>query len=111
MSQAPRIDRQTLAALELTKILRRKGRPDHAEGLLLELIRSAEAEPDSPPVEHWFYEHLAVLYMERGNQAAAVEVIDRYLSRPAASAKMRAMMEERRAGLSDQGEQGQPNSQ
>ena len=61
----PRIGAEKLQALDRAKDLRRQGKNREAEILLEALIEKEEADADDGGVEHWYYEHLAVLYDER----------------------------------------------
>lgn len=88
-----RASRATLEQLERTKRMRRAGQIVEAENLLQALIDRAET--DGLPVEHWFYEHLAVLYHEQGDHVREVATLERYLGRAPASAAMSEMMKRR----------------
>ena len=68
-----------------------------AEALLEALIDREEEEAGEKGVEHWYYEHLAVLYHERGEAENEIGVLERYAARPHASEKMSAMMAQRLA--------------
>ena len=94
---SPRIGQQTLANLERAKDLRRRGDDRQAETLLEALIEKEEADAGQRGVEHWYYEHLAVLYDERGDYHAEVRVLERYAKQRPASPAMATMMAERLA--------------
>jgi hypothetical protein len=68
-----------------------------AEALLQALIDKEEAEAGERGVEHWYYEHLAVLYHERGDIEAEIAALERYAGRQPASESLGAMMRERLA--------------
>lgn len=93
---SPRIGQQTLANLERAKDLRRRGDDRQAETLLEALIEKEEADAGDG-VEHWYYEHLAVLYDQRGDYDAEVRVLERYAKQRPTSPSMAAMMAERLA--------------
>ena len=81
-----------LALLADTKRLRSAGRDGQAEVVLNNAIDKLEGHVNDEPVEHWFYEHLAVLYHERGDHTAEVGVLERFARQKPASAKMADMM-------------------
>jgi predicted Zn-dependent protease len=87
--------RATLEVLDRTKRMRRAGQDRQAEELLKALIDSTEEAAAGGPVEHWLYEHLAVLYLERGDPRPAVEVLERYARQQPTSQRMAAMMARR----------------
>lgn len=90
-----RAGRGILAELTHAKLLRRRGQNDEAEVFLLALIERTEREADGGPTEHWFYEHLAVLYHERGDHASEAGTLERYAAQAPASPRMAAMMARR----------------
>jgi hypothetical protein len=96
-SSAPRIGQEALVNLERAKDLRRRGMEREAETLLETLIDKEESEAGEMGVEHWYYEHLAVLHHERGDHDAEIRVLERYANQRHSSEKMAAMMAERLA--------------
>ena len=81
--------------LERAKDLRRRGMDREAETLLQALIDREEGEAAGKGVEHWYYEHLAALYHERGDDGAEIEILERYGRQQPASEAMAAMMAQR----------------
>jgi hypothetical protein len=63
--------------------LRRGGRDDEAERLLLRIVDEAERVASSggqePPP--WWYEQLAIIYKKRNDVAAEIAILERYASR------------------------------
>ena len=96
-SPSPRTSQQTLSNLERAKELRRRGYDREAETLLEALIEKEEADARDSGIEHWYYEHLAVLYDQRGDYDAEVRVLERYAKQRPTSPSMAAMMAERLA--------------
>ncbi len=66
--------------VEEVKALKRHGRNDVAESLLLELVEVIEAEAAEQQwgVAPWYYEQLAIIYRKRKDRAAEVAILERY---------------------------------
>ncbi|MPZ22628.1 MAG: hypothetical protein GEU28_03610 [Dehalococcoidia bacterium] len=97
--RVPAASRQVLEYLDLAKRLRRAGQDQEAEELLIALIEKGEAARAGPGwmVEHWYYEHLASLYADRGDREGEVATLERYLGQAPASGRMAAMMSQKLA--------------
>jgi hypothetical protein len=66
------------------KTLRRDGRDESAELLLLELldVNEAEAAHEGWGVAPWYYEQLAIIYRQRKDPVAEVAVLERFAAMP-----------------------------
>jgi hypothetical protein len=67
--------------VESVKQLRRDGREEEAERLLLELVDATEAEnivKGGWGVAPWYYEQLAIMYHKRGELRREVEILERF---------------------------------
>ncbi len=64
--------------------LKRQGKLDEAEALLLALIDATEAEAKAEKtiVAPWYYEHLAIVYRTQKDYASEVSVLERYSKQP-----------------------------
>jgi hypothetical protein len=64
------------------KELKRTGRLDEAEALLLSLVEATEAESRKGVggVAPWYYEQLAIIYRKQNNIAKEVSILRRYES-------------------------------
>ena len=62
------------------KRLRRGGRDEDAERLLLELVEATEAEAAAEGfgVAPWYYEQLAITYRKRGNLDGEIAILERF---------------------------------
>lgn len=62
------------------KTLKREGRLDQAEALLLRLLGAVEEESraDGVGVAPWYYEQLAIIYARRGEVGSEIEVLARF---------------------------------
>ncbi|MBC7109277.1 MAG: hypothetical protein H5T41_10960 [Methanomassiliicoccales archaeon] len=68
--------------VEEVQNLKRTGRLDEAEKLLLKLVEAVEAEARAQGwgVAPWYYEQLAIIYRKRKDYAAEVAILKRYMS-------------------------------
>jgi|Deesub1362A_J573_1020465.scaffolds.fasta_scaffold08724_2 tetratricopeptide (TPR) repeat protein len=62
--------------------LKRAGRLDEAEKLLLKLLEAIEARATGAGVAPWYYEQLAIIYRKRKDYAAEVSILERYMKQP-----------------------------
>jgi len=62
------------------KELRRAGREEEAERLLLELVEATEAENEVEGlgVAPWYYEQLAISYRKRGDLRSEIQILERF---------------------------------
>jgi hypothetical protein len=88
--------------------LRREGRDEEAEGLLLRLVDAVEAEAAAEGwgVAPWYYEQLAIIYRKRKDFDAEVRILERFAHQRhapgASSPKLLERLEKARA-LRDRG--------
>lgn len=70
--------------VEEVKGLKRAGRLDKAEELLLMLVGAVEEEARAQGwgVAPWYYEQLAVIYRKRKDYAAEVSILKQYMNQP-----------------------------
>jgi hypothetical protein len=82
---------------EEVKELRRSGREEEAESLLLELVEATEAEANSQGlgVAPAYYEQLAILYRSRGDGAREVSILERFAQQKHAPGAMPPRLLER----------------
>ena len=66
--------------MEEVKQLKRDGKLQEAEALLIELVKATEAEDreDRRGVAPWYYEQLAIIYRKRKDYASEVRILERY---------------------------------
>lgn len=64
--------------------LKRAGKSEEAERLLLDLVNAVEAENkvEKLGVAPWYYEQLAVLYRQRKDYAAEIAILERAAAQP-----------------------------
>jgi len=69
--------------VELVKQLKRQGKLDRAEALLLRLITAVEeeAEAENWIVAPWYYEQLAIIYRKQKDETKELEILKRFTSR------------------------------
>jgi hypothetical protein len=70
--------------VEDVKALRRSGKDEAAERLLLELVDATEEESRLRDigVAPWYYEQLAIIYRKRKDPTAEAAILERYARRP-----------------------------
>lgn len=87
--------------VEEVKELRRSGRTEEAEQLLLELIAATEdearAEGAGWGVAPWYYEQLAILYSKRGEKEREIAILERFAHQPRAPGRATPALLERLA--------------
>ena len=73
--------------VDVVRDLKRHGRLDEAEALLLRLVDAVEAEAaaEGYGVAPWYYEQLAIIYRKQKRYRDEVDVLTRYVSQPHAS--------------------------
>ena len=66
--------------VDQVKQLKREGRVEEAEQLLLALVNATEAEDevDRFGVAPWYYEQLAIIYRQRKDIAAECSILERF---------------------------------
>ena len=66
--------------VEDVRSLRREGREEEAQRLLLDLVDATEAESRAERwiVAPWYYEQLAISYRKCGNANAEIGILERY---------------------------------
>ncbi len=70
--------------VEEVKALKRAGRLNEAEELLLKLVATVEEEARAQGwgVAPWYYEQPAIIYRRRKDYAAEVAILKRYMAQP-----------------------------
>ena len=75
-------------SVEVVKDLKRKGKYQEAEAILLESVTSTEKESqfagEGWGVAPWYYEQLAIIYRKQQKYDKEVEILERYATQPKA---------------------------
>jgi hypothetical protein len=68
--------------VELVRQLKRQGKLDGAEALLLRLIAAVEqeAEAENWVVAPWYYEQLAIIYRKQKDETRELDILKRFAS-------------------------------
>jgi lipopolysaccharide biosynthesis regulator YciM len=68
--------------VELVRDLKRQGKLDRAEALLLRLITAVEEEAAAGNwiVAPWYYEHLAIVYRKQNDETKELGILKRFAS-------------------------------
>lgn len=79
--------------------LKRAGKVQHAERLLLSLVDATEAESmvNGGGVAPWFYEQLAIIYSKNNERHKEVAILERFANQPHAPGVKPAKLVERLA--------------
>lgn len=89
--------------VEDVKTLRRSGREEEAERLLLEIVDATEVEARSEGwgVAPWYYEQLAIIYRKAHDYDREVAIMERYRDQPKAPGARPKALEARLAKARD----------
>lgn len=81
--------------------LKREGRLEEAEALLIRLVQATEAESKAEQwgVAPWYYEQLAIIYRKQKRPADEIEILERYARQRKAPGAGPAKLAERLAKL------------
>jgi hypothetical protein len=87
--------------VEDVKALKREGKLEEAEALLLRLVASTEAESEVTGlgVAPWYYEQLAIVYRKLGRNSEERQILERYARQKKAPGAKPAKLDERLKAL------------